>query len=103
MITNELKKHLVNQILNQCGDCTIYLFGSYAYGTPDIQSDLDIAVIMDRVESKIQQASELWNALKDTEIPKDIVVASRAEFEFYRHQAGSVFKTISDKGVVLHE
>jgi hypothetical protein len=58
---------------------------------------------MDHVDSKIKQAILLWNALKDTGIPKDIVVVSRAEFDFYRHEAGSLFKTIADKGVVLYE
>ena len=102
MISDTLKKFLVSRIRTLCGECTIYLFGSYAYGNPTAESDLDIAVIMDHVESKIKQAVDLRNVLKGTAISQDIVVASKAEFEFYRHEPGSVFRTIADKGVVLY-
>ena len=102
MISDTLKKFLVSRIRSLCGECTIYLFGSYAYGNPSAESDLDIAIIMDHVESKIEQAVDVRNALNGTNIPQDIVVASKSEFEFYRHEAGSVFRTIADKGVVLY-
>ena len=74
MIAEALRHLLVDRIRTLCVSCTIYLFGSYAYGNPTAQSDLDIAVVMDHVESKIQQATNLWNVLKDTGIPKDIVL-----------------------------
>ena len=102
MISNSLKEFVVSRIRTLCGECTIYLFGSYAYDNPTVESDLDIAVIMDHVESKIKQAVDVRNVLKSAAMPQDILVASKAEFEFYRHEAGSVFRTIADKGVVLY-
>lgn len=103
MIHQSLKDTLVTRITRICGECTIYLFGSHAYGNPTSSSDLDIAVVVDRVESKIAKAAELWDALKDIAFPKDIMVVSRTEFDFYKTEAGSIFKTISQRGVVLNE
>ena len=102
MITDSLKELIVSRILQLCGKCTIYLFGSYAYGNPMPSSDLDIAVIMDKVESRITKATQIWNALRVIDIPKDIVVVSRQEFDFYKNEAGSIFKTIDQKGIALH-
>jgi predicted nucleotidyltransferase len=102
MLTQKIKEQIVSRIVHFCGNCTVYLFGSYAYGNPTESSDVDIAVIMDQVESKVEQAAKLWNELKDIPFPKDIVVASQEEFEFYKNECGSIFKTIAEKGVILH-
>jgi predicted nucleotidyltransferase len=103
MLPNSLKNTIVSLIKEKCGNCTIYLFGSYAYGNPAPASDLDIAVIMDRVESKTAKAIELWKSLRDVPLPKDIVVASKEEFDFYKYEAGSIFRTIAQKGVVIDD
>ena len=86
MLPVTIKDILVSRITRLCGKCTIYLFGSYAYGNPTSSSDVDIAVIMDSVESNITKASELWDALRDVYLPKDIIVASKEEFDFYKIQ-----------------
>lgn len=102
MIQAEMRKSIVSIVVEKCGKCTVYLFGSYAYGDPDPSSDMDIAVIVDQVESKIEKIAELSEALKGLPFPKDIVVASRKEFDFYRKEAGSLFRTIDQKGIVLN-
>jgi uncharacterized protein len=102
MLPNNIQNIIVSRITRLCGKCTIYLFGSYAYGNPSLSSDVDIAVIMDNVESNITKASELWDALRDVDLPKDIIVASKEEFDFYKIEAGSVFRTIAQKGIILN-
>ena len=102
MLPVNIKDLIVSRVTQLCGKCTIYLFGSYAYGNPTISSDVDIVVIMDSVESNISKAAELWDALRDINLPKDIIVASKEEFDFYKMEAGSLFKTIAQKGIVLN-
>jgi len=102
MIQAEIRKRIVSIVVEKCGKCTIYLFGSYAYGNPDQSSDMDIAVILDKVDSKVEKIAELSEALKELPFAKDIVVTSRREFEFYRKEAGSLFRTIDQKGIVLN-
>jgi predicted nucleotidyltransferase len=97
MLTQKIKEQIVSRIVHFCGNCTVYLFGSYAYGNPTESSDVDIAVIMDQVESKVEQAAKLWNELKDIPFPKDIVVASQEEFEFTRMNVVRFLKQLPKK------
>jgi len=103
MIPQSVQKEIVCRIKERCGKCTIYLFGSYAYGNPSPGSDIDLAVIIKQVKSKIAKAAELWDSLRDVPLPKDIVVASQEEFDFYKNEAGSIFRTIAQKGIILDD
>jgi uncharacterized protein len=79
----------------------IILFGSYAYGTPDVNSDLDICVIKKEVKSKSKEKKEIREKLKDFFIAKDILIPTLEEYEFYKNQFGSVFMDIEQKGKLL--
>jgi uncharacterized protein len=71
------------------------------YGEPDAYSDLDILVIKDNFEKKIDVKRAMRKALADIDMPKDLLVATTDEFEFYKTQAGSVYRTIDEKGRIL--
>ncbi|MBA4408398.1 MAG: DNA polymerase subunit beta [Odoribacter sp.] len=79
----------------------IILFGSYAYGTPNADSDLDICVVKKEVKSKSKEKKEIRERLKELLIAKDILVSSFEEYEFYKTQFGSVFMDIEKKGKLL--
>lgn len=79
----------------------IILFGSYAYGVPSPDSDLDICVIKKQIVSKTEERREIREQLKDIEVAKDILIPTEEEYEFYRKQYGSVFMDIDLKGRVL--
>ena len=102
MLTPEQKIALVEAITRTSSPRTIILFGSEADGTAGYDSDIDIAVIKDSVTSKVRESVELWRALKFIKRAKDIIVASVDEYDYYRKQAGSIFKTIAERGTVLY-
>ena len=79
----------------------IILFGSYAYGNPNGDSDLDICVIKKEVKSKSKEKKEIRERLKELLIAKDILVSSIEEYEFYKTQYGSVYMNIEKKGKLL--
>ncbi|MDP3644256.1 MAG: nucleotidyltransferase domain-containing protein [Bacteroidota bacterium] len=79
----------------------IILFGSYAYGNPNADSDLDICVVKKEVISKSKEKKEIRERLKELLIAKDILVSSFEEYEFYKTQFGSVFMDIEKKGKLL--
>ena len=79
----------------------IILFGSYVYGKPTENSDLDICIIKEKVESKISEKRKVRKLLKDIAIAKDILIPSKSEFEFYKNEHGSVYMDIDKKGKVL--
>jgi predicted nucleotidyltransferase len=83
----------------------VVLFGSYANGssTPDSDiSDIDILVIEENINSKLVEINKRLSALKNIPFPKDIIVASQDEYDFYSKEAGSVFRTVAEKGVVIY-
>ena len=102
MISAAMKNEIVEKIATSVNPLKIYLFGSYAYGTPDSDSDLDLAVILPTVSSKHKESVKLYKLLSGIGLPKDIIVSSLEEFDFYKKEPGSVFKTINEKGVVLY-
>ena len=70
-------------------------FGSYAYGTPNEDSDIDICVVEKDYKNKWEDKRKIREALKDILNPK------RDEYEFYKNEYGSVYKDIEEKGILL--
>ncbi|MEI6679660.1 MAG: nucleotidyltransferase domain-containing protein [Mariniphaga sp.] len=79
----------------------IIVFGSYAYGNPNADSDLDICVIKKEVKSKSKEKKEIRDKLKELLIAKDILVPTLEEYDFYKNQYGSVFMDIEQKGKLI--
>ena len=83
-IIEEVKKRLV-QVYNPL---EVYLFGSYAWGTPTEDSDLDFLVVIKKSkEKRFKRAVLGHHALFGLKVPKDIIVYTEEEF----------VKTINDK------
>ena len=101
MNTNPSLESVIVEKLKPLNPLKIILFGSYAYGTPNADSDLDICVIKMEVKSKSKDKKEIREKLKDFLIAKDILVSTLEEYEFYKNQFGSVFMDIDQKGKLL--
>jgi predicted nucleotidyltransferase len=54
----ELLQLLLNQLVSNYLPQRVMLFGSYAYGTPDINSDIDLLIIKDTQEKLFQPADQ---------------------------------------------
>jgi uncharacterized protein len=100
-LDKDLQALIVDNLIRFVHPQKIFLFGSYAYGEPTETSDLDILVIKDDFEKKIDVKRAMRKALSGIDMSKDLLVASSDEFEFYSHEAGSVYQTISQKGELL--
>lgn len=98
---NDNLVNIIIERLKPLNPVKIILFGSYGYGTPTADSDLDICVVKKEILSKYQEQKEIRYRLKDLSIAKDILVASEEEYDFYKNQYGSVFMDIERKGKVL--
>jgi predicted nucleotidyltransferase len=78
----------------------IYLFGSYANGTPHKDSDLDVCVIVpDSDVNPIDTEVSIWNALDlSFRMPMDLIVKHSGKF--HRNKAYATFeKEIAETGV----
>lgn len=101
MLDKSIEQAIVSKLIEAVQPVKIYLFGSFAYGKPVAGSDLDILVVKDDFEKRIVIKRAMRKALTDIDLPKDLLVVSSDEFEFYKHEAGSVYRTIAEKGRLL--
>ncbi len=83
----------------------IYLFGSYAYGTPDNNSDLDFFMVIpdDGIKplDAIRQARLALIPL-NRKIPVDLLADFRSRFDV-RSKFNTLEKKITTEGVLLYE
>ena len=77
----------------------VWLFGSWAWGTPDEDSDLDLLVIIsDSEEPPIRRAQRAHRCLRGIGAAKDILVKTRAEVERFRNVRSSLEAKIFGEG-----
>lgn len=82
----------------------MFLFGSYAYGTPDAESDLDIYVVLadDMDMREIDAMRLIRRSIRDRKtMPVDVVVSKESKFN-QRISAPTIERQIVREGVVLY-
>jgi predicted nucleotidyltransferase len=80
----------------------LYIFGSYAWGLPTDESDIDVLVVVEESDRKpYQRAREGLRALRGLGLPKDIVVYTKKEFSTLSEEAGSLLQRVRKEGVRL--
>ena len=81
----------------------IILFGSYAYGRPTHDSDIDLLVILDKPLDRFRRYELVDKAIGDHRWPIDILVRHPKEVEHRLKIKDSFFIEIVSRGKVLYE
>jgi len=100
-LTAKKQKEIVTR-LQQAEPHKIYLFGSYAAGTANKESDIDLLLLKDSISSRSKEMVAARKLLDGLNQAFDVLVATSEEFEFYRHEAGSVYREISERGTLIY-
>ncbi|GAB6285070.1 MAG: nucleotidyltransferase domain-containing protein [Methanoregula sp.] len=101
-ITPALVHTIVTRIVNAVDPVSIILFGSYAYGTPHKESDVDLLVILDTALPRHKRTIKINQALAGLLIPKDILVHTPEEGAEWKGFFQAVIAQITTKGVVVY-
>ena len=101
-ITEELIQEIKNRIVSGVHPEKIILFGSYAYGTPTKDSDLDLLVIMPSDEPIHKRVLQIRKLLRDFRVPKDIIVYTPQEVEKWKNVTNAFITSIMKKGKVIY-
>jgi predicted nucleotidyltransferase len=81
----------------------IILFGSYAYGNPTPDSDVDLLIIMNTRDTYIDRYVTVSNLLIPREFPVDIIVKTPKEIKQEEKKKSNFFlREILTKGKVLY-
>ncbi len=79
----------------------IILFGSFAYGTPDRDSDVDLLVVM-RAANEINQSVRISLAF-DPVFPLDLIVRTPERLRRRLERGDAFLEEVVTKGIVLYE
>jgi predicted nucleotidyltransferase len=94
---------MVRRIVKNFDPDKIILFGSYADGTADTHSDVDLLIVMPVTTSKRKQGVQIEMALADIALPKDVIVVTPEEVQKYRDVVGSIVYPALREGKILYE
>ena len=94
-------RRFARQVADRFKPEKIILFGSYAYGTPHADSDVDILVVMP-ARNELDQAMRLRLAV-EYHFPLDLLVRTPENLAWRLSEGDSILKEIVAKGKVLYE
>ena len=102
MVTNKLTLNIVDKIKDQFHPLKIILFGSYAWGVPDDDSDIDLFVIMESNLRRDQRARQIEKIFSERTFPLDIIVYTPEEIKLSMKRGNSFIHEILTRGGVVY-
>ncbi len=94
-------RRFARQVAEKFQPDRIILFGSYAYGTPHEDSDVDILVVMP-ARNQLDMAVRISLTI-DPPFPLDIIVRTPKEMKWRLEERESFLTEITSRGKVLYE
>jgi len=102
MISRAEIRSFTDQIVRLFHPEKVILFGSYAYGKPTADSDVDLMVIMPHRGPSAKAATRIRLACP-RDFPMDLIVRTPAEVRRRLGMGDQFLREITSKGIVLHE
>jgi predicted nucleotidyltransferase len=106
MITESTLQQLVEQI-KQFDPEKVILFGSYAYGTPNNNSDVDLFMVKNIDKQDIRQTRiairrSLFNIIWNNRIELDLFVDSEEHINYRMNIGDKFYEELTTKGKLLY-
>jgi len=102
MISRQAIKKFASEIARRFKPARIILFGSYAYGKPTPDSDVDLLIVMPCKGRPLDAALDIRLAV-DADFPLDLLVRTPAEVRQRLRWGDCFMQEITSKGKVLYE
>jgi predicted nucleotidyltransferase len=93
----------IQKIVQELNPEKIVLFGSYAYGTPNLHSDVDLLIVMKTNASLKDRSWAVSRLLLPRPFPVDILVKTPKEVEKALESGDFFLKEILTRGKVLYD
>jgi predicted nucleotidyltransferase len=103
MIENSKINEIVKKIAQFYNPDKIILFGSYAYGIPNENSDLDLLIIKDSDMPRPERSVEIRKMLFGSMVPMDLLVYTNSEINESKDKKHSFVYQAITKGKTLYE
>ena len=102
MVTREAIQTTCDNIVREFTPLQVILFGSYAYGTPTEDSDVDLLVVMDIPKSEFRNKAIEIRERTPSHFNLDILVRSPEEIAYRVAYNDWFLREITEKGDFLH-
>jgi len=111
MQTDNIYIEQIKESLSELNPYLILLFGSYAYGTPHEDSDIDLLVVTndDFMPQSFKERAQLYLTVNSyirniaRKVPIDLLVYTMPMYQKFVELQSSFSREILSKGVVLYE
>ncbi len=101
-IPEEIIRELISRIAFEFHPRQIILFGSYAYGNPRPESDVDLLIVMDTPLRETEQALRIRQYINPL-FGVDILVYKPDRLKERLMLGDSFLKEITEKGMIVYE
>ena len=114
-LTVEMLDEVIQRLIAAIDPDKIYLFGSYAWGTPHQQSDVDLMIVVPSNNSTDPTTSTRYAAsghrlavlghiaLTGMPFAKDLIVKSRNDFDLFSGVQGSLTHKVARQGKLIYD
>ena len=106
-ISDNMIDRMTQRIVHEVHPHRILLFGSWARGEANQNSDIDFLVVEHEpfgpARSRRQEAARIWRCLSEFRIPTDILVYSANEVAQWKDSVNHVIGLALREGKVLYE
>ena len=103
MITKDVLEEVKNRLVETYNPIAIYLFGSYVWGKPTEDSDLDLLIVIDKSDEKpYERVRPGQRALFGLGISNDLIVYTKEEFDRISSKVTTLGYKIKSEGAVIY-
>lgn len=102
-VTEEALQAMVHRLVTRLHPQKIMLFGSYVYGTPSADSDVDLLIIVDTQARPVDRYVRVSRLLQPRPFPLDLLVKTPAEIAQALDRGDPFIGEIMTQGRVLYE
>jgi len=109
MLKKDITQEIIDSLTIPSKPLRVILFGSYAYGIPHKDSDIDLLIILDKTgkssdySSLIKNRQEISDRLLNLKkkYPIDLIVYTKEEWDELKSYGTSFIREIEEKGISL--
>jgi predicted nucleotidyltransferase len=102
-VTDALLMDITRRIVENFRPEKVILFGSYAYGQPTIESDVDLLVIMKSDDRPAKRSEKIASICRPRYLGMDLIVITPEELEKRLAGFDPFLEEILNKGRILYE
>jgi predicted nucleotidyltransferase len=105
-IADETIQRMVEAVVREAQPEMVYVFGSYARGQAREESDIDLLIVESADfgpgRSRWAELKRIRRALSGFRVPKDILVFSRGEFDYWKGASSHVIAQAAKEGRLIY-